>query len=61
MLLYLEMLLCLWLVLVPADDGAVGPLHDGLGRLVGPLRAEHKDLAGLLHVLLVQLRNTQQS
>ena len=47
------MSLGLVLVLVPADDGGVGALHDGLGGPVGPLGAEHEDLAGLLHVLLV--------
>jgi len=55
------MFLSLWLVLVPADDGAVGALYDGLGRLVGPLRGEHEDLAGLLHVLLVQLRQDSKN
>ena len=47
------MLLGLILVLVPADDGGEGSLHHALGRLVCPLGGEDKDLAGLLHVLLV--------
>ena len=49
-----EMFLCLPLVLVPADDGGILLLHHCLGRLVGPLSAEHEDLTGLLHVLLLQ-------
>lgn len=49
------MLLGLWLVLVPMDDGLIAPVHDGLGGVVGPLGAEDKDLAGLLHVLLVHV------
>ena len=50
------MLLSFRLVLVPADDGGKLLLHDGLGRLVGPLSAEDEDLTGLLHVLLFQAR-----
>ena len=50
------MFLGLVLVLMPADDGGVGPLHHRLGGLVGPGGAEDKDLAGLLHVLLVHGR-----
>ena len=38
---------------MPADDGREGPLHHCLGRPVRPLGAEHEDLRGLLHVLLV--------
>ena len=41
---YLQVLLCVGLVLVPGDDARVVGLHHGLGRLVGPLRAEHEDL-----------------
>ena len=43
------------LALVPADDGLVVALHDGLGGVVGPLGGEDEDLRGLLHVLLVQV------
>ena len=49
------MLFSFWLVLVPADDGVEGALHDGLRRLVGPLRGEDEDLAALLEVLLVHV------
>ena len=50
---YCKVLLCLILVLVPTNDGWIGPLHHSLGCLVSPGSAEHKDLTGLLHVLLV--------
>ena len=50
------MSLRLVLVFVPADDCGEGSLHDSGGRPVGPLGAEHEDLARLLHVLLVHRR-----
>ena len=51
-----QMSFCLILVFMPADDGGEGSLHHALGRLVCPLGGEDKDLAGLLHVLLVHRR-----
>jgi len=51
-----QMSLRLVLVFVPADDCGEGSLHDSGGRPVGPLGAEHEDLARLLHVLLVHRR-----
>ena len=43
------------LVFMPVNYGLIVALHHRLGGVVGPLRAEDEDLAGLLHVLLVQV------
>ena len=52
---YVKVLLSIRLVFVPGYDAVVRALHYRLCCLVGPLGAEHKDLRGLLQILLVHI------